>query len=48
MSKPIATHQNSRLLTEQDIHGIEPERYTRKLSVGRALFLQVTPQGGRS
>jgi transposase-like protein len=41
-------HQNSHLLTEQDVCDIKPVRYTRKVTVGKALFLQVTPQGGRS
>jgi hypothetical protein len=43
-------HQNSlgRLLTEQDVRNVRPVRYTRKITVGRALFLNVTPRGHRS
>jgi hypothetical protein len=43
-------HQNShgRLLTEQDVGNVRPVRYTRKITVGRALFLHVTPKRHRS
>jgi transposase-like protein len=43
-------HQNSggRLLTEEDVGNVLPVRYPRKVSVGRALFLHVTPKGHRS
>lgn len=43
-------HQNSRgrLLTEQDVGNVLPVRYPRKVAVGRALFLHVTPKGHRS
>jgi hypothetical protein len=42
--------QNSpiRLLCEQDVRSIEPVRHARKITVGRCLYLNVTPTGGRS
>jgi transposase-like protein len=38
----------SRLLSEQDVRSIEPVRSARKITVGRCLYLNVTPTGGRS
>jgi len=45
-----AMQQNSpiRLLSEQDVRSIEPVRSARKVTVGRCLYLNVTPTGGRS
>jgi hypothetical protein len=42
--------QNSpiRPLSEQDVQSIEPVRHARKITVGRCLYLNVTPTGGRS
>jgi hypothetical protein len=42
--------QNSpiRLLSEQDVRNIESVRHARKITVGRGLYLSVTPEGGRS
>ena len=37
-----------RLLSEQDVRSIEPVRSARKITVGRCLYLNVTPTGGRS
>jgi len=44
------TQQNSpvRLRAEQDVRDIKPVRYERKVTVGRGLYLFVTPKGGRS
>jgi DDE superfamily endonuclease/Arm domain-containing DNA-binding protein len=44
------TQQNSavRLRTEHDVRDIKPVRYERKITVGRGLYLFVTPKGGRS
>jgi hypothetical protein len=44
------TQQNSpvRLRTEHDVRDIKPVRYERKVTVGRGLYLFVTPKGGRS
>jgi transposase-like protein len=43
------TQQNSpvRLRTEQDVRDIKPVRYARRVTVGRGLYLFVTPEGGR-
>jgi len=35
-----------RLLSEQDVRSIEPVRHPRKITVGRCLYLNVTPTGG--
>ena len=43
------TQQNSpvRLRAEQDVRDIKPVRYARRVTVGRGLYLFVTPTGGR-
>ena len=43
------TQQNSpvRLRTENDVRDIKPMRYARRVTVGRGLYLFVTPKGGR-
>src|SRR5580692_5765444 len=43
------TQQNSpvRLRTEHDVRDIKPVRYAKKVTVGRGLYLFVTPTGGR-
>src|SRR3984885_6273414 len=42
--------QNSkiRIQSDQDVQSIEPVRSARKITVGRCLYLNVTPRGGRS
>ena len=42
--------QNSkiRIQSDQDVRNIEPVRHARKITVGRCLYLNVTPMGGRS
>ena len=42
--------QNSkiRIQSDQDVRNIEPVRHERKITVGRCLYLNVTPTGGRS
>jgi transposase-like protein len=42
--------QNSKicLQTDQDVQNIEPICHTRKITVGKCLYLHVTPTGGRS
>ena len=42
--------QNSkiRIQSDQDVRNIEPVRHARKITVGRCLYLNVTPTGGRS
>jgi hypothetical protein len=41
--------QNSKvsLLSERDVRNIEPVRHARKITVGKCLYLNVTPKGGR-
>jgi hypothetical protein len=41
--------QNSpdRLRTEHDVRDLKPVRFPRKVTVGRGLYLLVTPKGGR-
>lgn len=43
------TQQNSpvRLRAEQDVRDIKPVRYARRVTVGKGLYLLVTPTGGR-
>lgn len=37
-----------RLKTEQDVRNVQPVRYLRKITVGKGLYLLVSPKGGRS
>ena len=45
---PMQQNSPTRLLSEQDVRSIEPVRTARKITVGRCLYLNVTPTGGRS
>jgi hypothetical protein len=45
---PMQQNSPYRLLSEQDVRSIEPARRARKITVGRCLYLNVTPTGGRS
>jgi len=45
---PMQQNSKIRLLTEQDVRNIEPVRHARKITVGRCLYLNVIPTGGRS
>jgi transposase-like protein len=45
---PMQQNSPIRLLSEQDVRSIEPVRYARKITVGRCLYLNVIPTGGRS
>jgi transposase-like protein len=45
---PMQQNSPTRLLSEQDVQSIEPVRSVRKITVGRCLYLNVTPTGGRS
>src|SRR5277367_339963 len=45
---PMQQNSPIRLLSEQDVRNIEPLRSARKFTVGRGLYLSVTPTGGRS
>jgi transposase-like protein len=45
---PMQQNSPIRLLSEQDVRSIEPVRSVRKITVGRCLYLNVTPTGGRS
>jgi DDE domain/Arm DNA-binding domain len=45
---PMQQNSPIRLLSEQDVRSIEPVRHARKITVGRCLYLNVTPTGGRS
>src|SRR5580693_1038717 len=45
---PMQQNSPTRLLSEQDVQSIEPVRSARKITVGRCLYLNVTPTGGRS
>src|ERR1700730_2230835 len=49
MSAPIraASPRSFRLRTEHDVRDIKPVRYARRVTVGRGLYLFVTPEGGR-
>jgi hypothetical protein len=44
---PMQQNSPSRLRTEHDVWNIKPVRYARKVTVGRGLYLLVTPKGGR-
>ena len=44
---PMQQNSPVRLRTEHDVHDIKTVRYARKVTVGRGLYLLVTPQGGR-
>jgi transposase-like protein len=45
---PMQQNSKIRLLTEQDVRNIQPVRHARKITVGRCLYLNVIPTGGRS
>ena len=45
---PMQQNSKVRLLSERDVRNIEPVRHARKITVGRCLYLNVTPKGGRS
>jgi transposase-like protein len=45
---PMQQNSPTRLLSEHDVRSIEPVRHARKITVGRCLYLNVTPTGGRS
>src|SRR6202050_2609915 len=45
---PMQQNSPTRLLSEQDVRSSEPVRSVRKITVGRCLYLSVTPTGGRS
>jgi hypothetical protein len=45
---PMQQNSPIRLISEQDVRSIEPVRSVRKITVGRCLYLNVTPTGGRS
>ena len=45
---PMQQNSPIRLLSEQDVRNIEPLRSARKVTVGRGLYMSVTPTGGRS
>jgi hypothetical protein len=45
---PMQQNSPTRLLSEQDVRSIEPVRSAIKITVGRCLYLNVTPTGGRS
>jgi transposase-like protein len=45
---PMQQNSPVRLRTEHDVRDIKPVRYERKITVGRGLYLFVTPKGGRS
>jgi hypothetical protein len=36
------------MLTETEVRDVKPVRYSRKVTDGKGLYLQVTPKGGRS
>jgi transposase-like protein len=44
---PMQQNSPVRLRTEQDVRDIKRVRYARKVTVGRGLYLLVTPRGGR-
>jgi hypothetical protein len=44
---PMQQNSPSRLRTEHDVWNIKPVRYARKVTVGRGLYLLITPKGGR-
>ena len=45
---PMQQNSKIRLLSERDVRNIEPVRHARKITVGRCLYLNVIPTGGRS
>jgi hypothetical protein len=45
---PMQQNSRIRLLSEQDVRNVESVRHARKITVGRGLYLFVTPEGGRS
>ena len=45
---PMQQNSKIRIQSEQDVRNIEPVRHARKITVGRCLYLNVTPTGGRS
>jgi transposase-like protein len=44
---PMQQNSPSRLRTEDDVRDIKTVRYARKVTVGRGLYLLITPRGGR-
>jgi hypothetical protein len=45
---PMQQNSKIRIQSDQDIRNIAPVRYARKIAIGRSLYLNVTPTGGRS
>jgi transposase-like protein len=45
---PMQQNSKIRIQSDQDVRNIEPVRHARKITVGRCLYLNVTPMGGRS
>jgi transposase-like protein len=45
---PMQQNSKIRIQSDQDVRNIQPVRHARKITVGRCLYLNVTPTGGRS
>src|SRR3984957_6589935 len=45
---PMQQNSKIRIQSDQDVRNIEPVRHARKITVGRCLYLNVIPTGGRS